>query len=52
MAQVSQALTTLSEGAARTASAAARFIETSTELEARAEGFGKEVEAFRLPRTA
>lgn len=52
VAQVSHALTTLSEGAARTASAAARFIETSTELEARAEGFGKEVGAFRLPGTA
>jgi methyl-accepting chemotaxis protein WspA len=49
VAQVSHALTSLSEGAARTASAASRFIETSAELERRAEGFVKEVGAFRLP---
>ena len=33
----------------RTASAASRFIETSEELERRADGFVKEVGAFRLP---
>jgi methyl-accepting chemotaxis protein WspA len=49
VAQVSHALTSLSEGAARTASAASRFIETSEELERRADGFVKEVGAFRLP---
>jgi len=49
VAQVSQALTSLSEGATKTASAAARFIETSEELERRADGFVQEVGAFRLP---
>lgn len=50
--QVSQALTSLSEGAARTATVATRFIETSAELEHRADGFVKEVGAFRLPASS
>ena len=52
VAQVSHALTSLSEGATRTASAAARFIETSEELERRADGFVQEVGAFKLPASA
>lgn len=47
--QVSQAIATLTEGASRTAAVAAGASATGDELGARAEGFRREVEAFRLP---
>ncbi len=47
--QVSQAVTALSDGAARTAATGVRFVRASSELESRAQEFSAEVAAFKLP---
>ena len=49
VAQVSDSITTLSEGAARTASTAGQFNAASLELERRAGELAREVEGFKLP---
>jgi methyl-accepting chemotaxis protein WspA len=49
VAQVGQAIASLSEGAARTAAVAAGASDTGEALESRASGFLREVDAFRLP---
>ncbi len=49
VAQVSDAITTMTDGAARAARSASRFSDAGLELEERAKDFEREVGAFRLP---